>query len=289
MAPRGKTPGLGLVLRALGWLNRGVLRLIGLVVVVMAAASCDVSEGVPEGKLAVVGPTVLGPEDVAAARSQVGKYGQLRFAGPEGEATMLEALIATELMALEAKEAGLGDDPRVAFALQEEISTVYLSTLLERAVPRASVASDAAALRAYYDTHPDEFTLAEERSAQGVVFKTFEEADQALTALRSGSSELTDLGDVFATPMQARDDAEYPAFHPYLFEDGVGKGDFLSHPVFLGESLLIGRIQKIAPARLRPFEDAAVQEQLVEAVIQPRREAARAAIVERLAQGQPPL
>ncbi|MBV1858637.1 MAG: peptidyl-prolyl cis-trans isomerase [Nannocystaceae bacterium] len=255
----------------------------------MAAASCDVSEGIPEGKLAVVGPTVLGPEDVAAARSQVGKYGQLRFAGPEGEATMLETLVAVELMALEAEEAGLGSDPRVAFALQEEISAVYLSTLLERAVPRDSVASDSAALRAYYDAHPAAFTLPQKRSAQGVVFKTFAEADQALAALQGGTSELSDLGDVFATPMQARDDTEYPGFHPYLFEEGVAVGDFLTQPVFLGESLLIGRLQKVASARLRPFDDAAVQERLVEAVIKPRREAARQAIVERLAQGQPPL
>lgn len=247
------------------------------------------SEGIPEGKLAVVGPTVLGPEDVAAARSQVGKYGQLRFAGPEGEQTMLEALIATELMALEAEEAGLGSDPRVAFALREEIATVYLTTLLERAVPRDTVASDTAALRAYYDAHPEAFTDPAERSAQGVVFKTFAKADQALAALRGGTSELKDLGEVFATPMQARDDAEYPAFHPYLFEEGVETGDFLAQPVFLGDSLLIGRVQKVAPARLRPFEDAAVQEQLVEAVIAPRRQVARAAILERLAQGKPPL
>ncbi len=279
---------MGLVLGAFGWLNQGVRRLVALAVV-LTALGCDVSEGIPEGKLAVVGPTVLGPEDVAAARSQVGKYGQLRFSGPEGEATMLEALIATELMALEAEKAGGGRDPRVGFALQEEIATVYLTTLLERAVPRDSVASDTAALRAYYDAHPDAFTEPEQRSAQGVVFKKFAEADQALAALKSGASELSDLGDVFATPMQARDDAEYPAFHPYLFEDGVGVGDFLAHPVFLGESLLIGRIQKVAPARLRPFDDAAVQEQLVAAVIKPRRKAARAAILERLAQGLPPL
>ncbi len=278
----------GLVLGAFGWLNRGVYRLAAWAVLLTAAA-CDVSEGIPEGKLAVVGPTVLGPEDVAAARSQVGKYGQLRFSGPEGEATMLEALVATELMALEAQEAGLGSDRRVAFALQEEIATVYLSTLLERAVPRDSVASDTAALRAYYDAHPGAFTTAEERSAQGVVFQTFAEADQALAALRGGTSALGDLGEVFATPMQARDDAEYPAFHPYLFAPGTEVGDFLAQPVFLGESLLIGRIQKIAPARLRPFEDEAVQEQLVQAVLEPRRAAARAAIMERLAQGKPPL
>ncbi len=256
---------------------------------VLAIAGCDVAEGVPEGKLAVIGPTVLGPEDVAAARSQVGAYGQLRFGGEEGDATMLEALIAAELMALQAQEVGLGDDPRVEFALEEEIAGVYLSTLLQRAVPRETVAQDTAALRTYYETHPEAFTEPERRSAQGVVFGNYDEAEQALVALQSGSQALADLGDVFATPMQARDDREYPAFHPFLFAAGVEQDDFIPHPVFVGESLLVGRVQRVEPAHLRPFEDPAVQEQLVEAVLQPRREAAEAQILERLRRAEPPL
>ena len=250
---------------------------------------CDVSEGVPEGKLAVVGPTALGPEDIAAARSQIGAYGQLRFLGPEGDATMLEALIAAELMALEARRDGLDGDARVAFAVEEEIASVYLSTLLERAVPRDTVAGDTAALRAYYDAHPEAFSDPEQRSAQGVVFKTFAEADAALASLRGGMQTLADLGNVVATPMHARDDDEFPAFHPHLFADGVDEGDFLPHPVFVGESLLVGRVQKIAPARVRPFDDPAVQEQLVTAVMAPLRAAARADILERLRRGDPPL
>ena len=270
------------------WLNRGVLR-CAAVLCLLALASCEVTEGVPEGKLAVVGPTVLGPEDVAAARSQVGKYGQLRFSGPEGDATMLEALIATELMALEAEAMGFADDPRVDFAVQEEIAAVYLSTLLERAVPRESVATDTAALRASYDAHLEAFTEPERRSAQGVVFNGFEEAEAALAALVAGASTLEDFGEVFATPLQARDDAEYPAFHPLLFSSDVGLDEFIPHPVFVGESLLVGRVQKIEPATVRPFDDPEVQERVVEAVIEPRRAQAREAILARLRRGEPPL
>ncbi|MCR9160035.1 MAG: peptidyl-prolyl cis-trans isomerase [Nannocystaceae bacterium] len=255
----------------------------------LALAACDVGEGVPEGKLAVVGPTVLGPEDIAAARSQVGKYGQLRFSGPEGDATMLEALVVAELLALEARERGFERDPRIDFAVHEEIASVYLSTLLERAVPRETVAQDTEALRAYYDAHPEAFTEPQTRSAQGVVFKTFDEAEHARAALVAGTSTLEELGDVFATPLQARDDAEFPAFHPHLFAEGVGEGDLIEHPVFVGEMLLIGRVQKVEEASVRPFDDPAVQEQLVEAVMKPRRDAARAKILERLRAGQPPL
>ncbi len=270
------------------WLNRFVLRRAAAICLV-TLLGCEVAEGIPEGKLAVVGPTVLGPEDVAAARSQVGAYGQLRFGGAEGEATMLEALIAVELIALEAEANGFGDDPRVDFAVEEEIATVYLTTLLERAVPREQVASDTEALRAYYDAHLADFTEPESRSAQGVVFKTFAEAEAALSGLVAGTTTLDELGDVVATPLQARDDAEYPGFHPFLYGEGVAEGDFLPHPVFVGESLLVGRVQKVEPAAARPFEDAAVQEQLVAAVIEPLREAAKAEILERLRRGEPPL
>ena len=147
----------------------------------LCALGCGThSEGVPEGKLAVVGPTVLGPEDIAAAGAQVGAYGQLRFSGPQGEPALLESVVAAELMALEAQDAGLAEDPRVRFAVLEEIATVYLSAELERRVPRDAVADDAAALRAHYDAHPELFALPERRSAQGVVFSKFEEAEVAL-------------------------------------------------------------------------------------------------------------
>ncbi len=262
------------------WLNRGVKARLTLTLLLLAG--CDVEEGVPEGKLAVVGKTVLGPEDVAAARSQVGAYGQLRFAGPEGQATMLESLIAAELLALEAEDAGLVDDPRVEFAVREEIANVYLSTVLERRVPRASVAEDTAALRAYYDAHLDDFTTPERRSAQGVVFQTFDEAEQALAAVRGGTTTFEELGSVVATPMQARDDYEYPAFHPYLYADGVEQDDLIPHPVFVGESLLVGRVQRVEPAAPEPFDDPSVQERLVEAVLKPRRAAAKAAFLEEL-------
>ncbi len=236
----------------------------------------------PDGELAVVGPTLIGPDDVAAARAQVGAYGQLRFSGPEGRVSMLEALVTAELLALEAQDAGLGDDPRVRFAELEEIATVHLTAELERRVPRSAVAQDTEALRAYYDQHSDAFTDPERRSAQGVVFSEFEAAQQALAALRGGTSSLEELGDLVATPLQARDDGEYPAFHPFLFAPQVGQGDFMPHPVFVGESVLVGRVQSVEPARVRPFEDEQVQEQLVSAVLAPLRDAARAEILAEL-------
>lgn len=263
---------------------RRLALLVALVPTVgLVEAGCGVeAEGVPEGKLAVVGEVVLGPEDLAGVGSQLGSYAQLRFRGNEGRSALLEALVVAELLAQEAVEEGLGDDPRVRFAVLEEIATLHLNAELERRVPREEVASDVEALREYYDTHPEAFTIPERRSATGVVFEKLPEAREALEKLEHGLVELADLGDIVSTPLQERDDAEYPGFHRVLFESSVGAGELLTEPVVVGEGVLVGRVAAVEPAHLESLDDPAVQERLVQAVRAPRLEAARRALLQDL-------
>lgn len=241
-------------------------------------------EGVPPGKLAVVGSTVLGPEDLLGVQTQLGPYAQLRFAGVEGRMALLESLVAAELMAQQAVEEGLGDDPRVELALLEEEAALYLAAELERRVPRAAVAAEVEALRAWYEGHPDRFWTEEQRNLEGVALPSYAEAEAALERLRQGEATLAELGAPVATPLQPRDDQEYPGFHAVLFESGLEPGDWLSAPVVVGRTLLVGRIQQIVPAQRRPFEDPAVQEQLVQAVRAPRLARARAQLRAELAE-----
>src|SRR5690606_31025865 len=85
---------------AVGW--GAMLRRLSLCLV-LGGAACEVEvEGVPAGKLAVVGDVVLGPEDLAGVQSQLGPYAKLRFRGVEGEFALLEGLVVTELLAQEA-------------------------------------------------------------------------------------------------------------------------------------------------------------------------------------------
>lgn len=241
----------------------------------------------PEGKLARVGDVLLGPRDVASVSSQLGEYAQLRFAGDEGQRTLVESLIVTELLAQEAAQGGLQNDPRVEHAVLEEIATVYLSSELERAVPYASVAGDEAALRAYYDAHPEEFTKPERRSMRGVRFPTMAAAEEALERLRRGEVTLEGLGPQIGTPVQARNDAEFPMFHPFLFAEGLGKRDWLPHPVILAQTIVAGQVLEVKPATLEPFDSPKVQERLVRAVRQPKLDAARKALLARLREQHP--
>lgn len=270
------------------------------VVVLAGALACSVSdEGVPPGKLAVVGDVVLGPEDLSGVQTQLGPYAQLRFSGPEGRGALLEALVATEIMAQEAVDAGLGDDPRVQWALYEEEAALQLAAELERRVPREVVAADEAALRAWYDGHLDAYWSEEQRNMEGVAFKSYAEAEAALERLRAGQATLRDYvepgvrsgvepgSEQLATPLQARDDVEHPGFHPILFDEDLGPGDWLSAPVVVARTLLVGRVQQVIPARRRAFEDPEVQEQLVAAVRAPLLEAATQELLRELAERYP--
>ena len=241
----------------------------------LCCLACDLGdEGVPEGKLARVGETVLGPEDVDEVHAQLGAYAQLRFVGGDGQRQLLEALVDAELLAQEAVEHGLADDARVRFAVLEEIATVHRSAELERRVPMASVEQDVEALRAWYDAHPEVFTRPEQRSIEGVVFETFAAAEAALAELREGRAELAQKGQVFATKLRARDDAEYPALDPFLFDPAVGVGELLRHPVYIGESVMVARIQQIRPATVQPLSDPDVRARLVQEVRKERLAAA---------------
>jgi hypothetical protein len=250
-------------------------------------ATCGGEEGVPEGKLAVVGDVVLGPEDVAEVQHQLGTYAQRRFRGPEGKRNLLEALIDAELLAQESIANGLGEDPRVRWALLEEIALLYQNAELERRVPREGMVSDVAALRAYYDQHPEEFRVAEKRVARGVVFSSMVEAAPALERLRTGKAGLEDLGQVLRTPAMERDDVAHPGFHVYLFDEGLAEGDLLPQPVAIGESLLVGKLHEIQPAHLEDFDGPGVRERLVSAVRQPLLDAAQAELLAELAERFP--
>lgn len=253
-----------------------------LLTVVLAACSVA-EEGVPAGKVAVVGDVVLGPEDLAGVQAQLGAYAQLRFSGREGRMALVQGVVTAELLAQKAVANGLGDDPRVVFALEEELATLYLAAELERRVPRALVAADTAALRAYYRAHPDEFTVPEKRNIEGVFYRSADEAERVLAQLTAGELTLKQAGEIVSTPLQTRDDVAHPGFHALLFDATLTPGQWLAHPVLAANVLIAGRVQQLIPATVEAFDEPGVQERLVQAVRAPLLEVARADLLAELA------
>lgn len=242
-----------------------MLRRCSALALVLGSLACGAEvEGVPEGALARVGAQVLGPEQIEQAHAQMGAFGQARFRGPEGQRALIDAVIAEELLVQEAIDAGLLADPRVRFAVLEELAELQRAAMLERRLPHAEVAADLAALRARYEAERTRFTTPERRRLRAVEFETWEQAEAALARLAAGELELEALGTVVTSLPMKRDDREYPGFHALLFDPALAVGDRLAHPVISGTSVLVGELAEIEPAGVLDFDDPEVREQLVE-------------------------
>jgi hypothetical protein len=241
------------------------LRITWALMAVSFALACEAQvEVVPEGALARVGGEVIEAQQVEQTHTQLGAFGQARFRGTEGRRALIDAVIAEELLVQEARDEALDADPRVRFAVLEELASLQRSAMLERRLPRAEVAVDTAALRARYQAELESFATPERRRLRGVRFVTWEAADAALARLLAGEAELAELGEVVSTIPMKRDDLEYPAFHAVLFDPALAVGDPLTQPVLSGAYVLVAELDAIEPAGLLGFEDPEVQEALVE-------------------------
>jgi hypothetical protein len=260
------------------------IRSIGLLVLTaMVMFACEAQvDTVPEGALALVGEQVIGAERLETTQAQLDAFGQARFRGPHGRRALIDTLIQEELLVQEAQDAGLADDPRVDWAVVEELASLQRAAMLERRLPRAEVAADTDALRARYEREHERFVEPERRRMRVVRVDTFDAGEQAIARIAAGELALADLGEVVRTPLTKRDDQEYPAFHRFLFDPALRVGDLVPRPVLSGRVVLIGEVDEVQPAYTRPFDDPHVQEQLVEAEWSARIEPIEAALLAEL-------
>lgn len=257
---------------------------IGLALTGMVMLACEATvDTVPEGAVARVGEVVIETAQVEAAQTQLDAFGQARFRGPHGQRALIDALVTEELLVQEAREAGLEDDPRVEWAAIEELAQLQRAAMLERRLPRAEVAADTEALRARYQRERERFATPERRRMRVVRVQTWDEGERALARIGAGGLRLDELGGIVRTPLMKRDEQEFPAYHRALFDPGLGVGDLVPSPVMSGQVVLIGEVDEIEAAGVRPFEDPEVQEQLVTAERADRLVAVEAALQAELA------
>jgi len=252
------------------------MTLIGLALASVVMSGCEAEvEGVPEGAVARVGDVVIEATQVDGVFAQLDAFGQARFRGPHGRRALVDALIEQELLVQEARALGYGDDPRVEWAVLDELASLQRSAMLERRLPRAEVEADTEALRRRYEAERDRFTQPERRALRAVRVDTWDQGERALARLATGALSLEDYVDEISTPEQPRalvrtplmkrDDAEFPAYHAVLFDPELGVGELLPSPVLSGQIVLIGIVDEIEAATVLPFDDPEVQEQLVTA------------------------
>lgn len=254
--------------------------------VVMLACEAEVGT-VPEGALALVGDEVIEAERLEATHAQLDAFGQARFRGPHGRRALIDALIQQELLVQEARDAGLADDPRVEWAVLEELAELQRAAMLERRLPRAEVAADTEALRARYERERDRFVEPERRSMRVVRVDTFDTGELAIARMLAGEQTLEELAEaegekVVRTPLMKRNDEEFPGYHRILFDPALKVGDVVPRPVLSGRVALVGVVDEIQPARTLEFDDPQVQEQLVSAEWAQRLEPVEAALLAEL-------
>lgn len=237
---------------------------------------------VPEGALALVGDQVIAAERLDATHAQLDAFGQARFRGPHGRRALVDALVGETLLVLEARDAGLSDDPRVEWAVIEELAELQRAAMLERRLPRIEVAADTEALRRRYERERERFIEPERRRLRVVRVDTFEIGEQAIARIAAGEQTLAELGEVVRTPLMKRDDQEFPAYHRFVFDPALEVGDLVPRPLLSGQLVLVGEIDEIQPARARPFENPDVQEQLVTAEWTARSETVEAELLAEL-------
>jgi hypothetical protein len=263
----------GAVRRAGFWSLRGVERMTakGLLLTCVVMSACEVQvDAVPDGALALVGDVVIQPSWIESSHAQLDAFGQARFRGPHGRRALVEVVIQQELLVQEARDAGLEDDPRVEWAVLEELAELQLTAMLERRLPRSQVAAETQALRDRYERERERFVEPERRRMRAVRVESYDEGERALARMREGVLTLEAYAlekgvDLARTPAMKRDDAEFPGFHRHLFDPALAAGDLVPVPVLSGQLVLIGVVDEIQPARVLPFEDPQVQEQLVTA------------------------
>ena len=252
--------------KTLGIANTWVARTAAGVVACVVASCGPTAEGLPEGAVARVGDRVLDPTDVAEVQAQLGRYAQTRFRGEEGKQALVRALIETELLNQEAIDAGFADDPRVEWAVLEEMATIQLSSEMERRVPYAQVAANTEALEAYYEAHAKDFTAPEQRKVGGVLVDDFAEGAALIAKVKAGEESLAGVGEIIFTGPFPRDDAKYPASHAVIFDPELKKGDLMPHPVMFASQIFVGYVHEIVPAKRTPLEDPVVRETVTKAV-----------------------
>jgi hypothetical protein len=266
---------------------------IGLALTSVVICGCQAQiEGVPEGAIARVGEVVIEAEQVESTHAQLDAFGQARFRGPHGRRALIEAIIQEELLVQQARADGLDGDPRVEWAVLEELAELQRAAMLERALPRAEVAADTQALRARYERELDRFVVPERRSMRVIRVDTWDEGERVIEQLAGGVVTLEAIAasmerEVARTPLMKRDDQEFPMYHRALFDPALGVGAVVPTPVLSGKLVLVGEVHEIQPASVRAFEDPEVQEQLVTAERDARLGPIEAALLAELAQRFP--
>lgn len=161
-------------------------------------------------------PITLG--DYASALEHMNEFDRARYQTPTRRRELLDELIDLELLALEAERRGLANTPEARATTRQLVEGALLEEV-RRGLP-ASGDLPASEVRAYYESHRDQYREPERRRVAAIALGSRAEADRVLALARA---------------------ADPPGWGRLYLEHGEGKGSKPSGPLeLLGDLGIVG-------------------------------------------------
>jgi len=160
--------------------------------------------------LAKVGSRVITLGDYAATLERMDPFERMRYQSPDRRRRLLDEMVEVELLAQEAQRRGLDKGTET----QERMRQVLRDQLLEEIRKGAPAANDIpeAELRAYFDSHKDEFAEPERRRVAAIVLETSAAAKAALAKAQGADPKAWgELVDQYSTSRSGRPQPSGPA------------------------------------------------------------------------------
>ena len=103
---------------------------------------------------------------------------------PEGKERILNELVETNLLAMEAKDSGLDKEPQVLQAIQNATNKILAAFLVEKEISRLDLSE--AGMSKYYEENTDLFRNPDRIKARHINTRSKEEAEAAMKEIRNG-------------------------------------------------------------------------------------------------------
>jgi len=143
--------------------------------------------------VAKVGERVITLGDYAATLERMDQFDRLRYQSPERRRELLDEIIDVELLAQDAKRRKLDQSPETQQAIRQVLRDALLAEARRGLPAPADLSQDE--VRAYFQTHRDDFREPERRRVAHIVVKDKETATKVLGLAKKAS--VRDWGNLF--------------------------------------------------------------------------------------------
>jgi parvulin-like peptidyl-prolyl isomerase len=229
--------------------------------------------------LAKVGDRTITLGDYAATLERMDQFDRLRYQSPERRKELLEEIIDAELLAQDARQKKLDQQPETQQAIRQILRDALLAEARRGLPPPAEIPADE--VRAYFESHRDDFREPERRRVAHIVVKDKDTANKVLALAKKANArewgelflrhsldapkkgspaapvELSgDLGIVGPSGDARGDNPRVPAAVRAAVFELAAPGDVLGHPVQAEGGFHIVRLVGKTDAHERSLSDA---------------------------------